>query len=389
MEPFSGEMRERVIKTNDSGPISCNRAARRRGCRRRRSPPCPTRPRERRRCGAGGPRRRRCRRSSARWCRPSPWRAPPGARSGRRCRAACRRPSRGRRQDPVHAEAAQALVDAGELLGSEEAPQVELVEIIDHVDVPDGEDAVAGGRQGFQVRPLGDVVDDDRGVLGLNSPLRERIHSVVAASKLAAEAGVAQFAQVDECPLPARQAGVLEPGGGRLGARAQHDEPQVRAGLPMPGQLEPHHRPAAQGGAVHGIAQMASDKDQVLHVRELYIFVASAPRAAGAIMNAQSKTLVIAGGVRTAFGHFASALSDFQPVDLMAETVKASLSRSRLAPEAVDGLLLGWVGQSFSAPTSRASALSRPACPRPPRPSPSTTTASPPSRRSPPPAASS
>lgn len=75
-------------------------------------------------------------------------------------------------------------------------------------------------------------------------------------------------------------------------------------------------------------------------------------------MHSQSKTIVIAGGARTPIGHFASTLSNIRPTDLLVDAVKATLSRAKLAPEAVDGLLAGWVGQSFSAPNiARVAAL--------------------------------
>ncbi|MEK7382696.1 MAG: thiolase family protein [Elusimicrobiota bacterium] len=67
-------------------------------------------------------------------------------------------------------------------------------------------------------------------------------------------------------------------------------------------------------------------------------------------MKSQSKTLVVAGGARTAIGHFASSLTDIPPADLLVNAVQATLSRSKLPSEAVDGLLVGWVAQSFSAP---------------------------------------
>ena len=75
-------------------------------------------------------------------------------------------------------------------------------------------------------------------------------------------------------------------------------------------------------------------------------------------MNSQSKTIVIAGGARTVIGHFAGALADIPPTDLMVDAVQATLSRAKLSPETVDGILLGWVGQSFSAPNiARVAAL--------------------------------
>lgn len=75
-------------------------------------------------------------------------------------------------------------------------------------------------------------------------------------------------------------------------------------------------------------------------------------------MNSRSKTIVVAGGARTVIGHFAGALSGVSPTDLLVDAVKATLSRSKLPPEQVDGLLAGWVGQTFSAPNiARVAAL--------------------------------
>ncbi len=67
-------------------------------------------------------------------------------------------------------------------------------------------------------------------------------------------------------------------------------------------------------------------------------------------MFAQSKKIVLCTGTRTPIGHFSSALSSLKPEDLMKMAVEALLSRSKLPKEAVDGLIVGWVGQNFSAP---------------------------------------
>ncbi|MBI4060266.1 MAG: thiolase family protein [Elusimicrobia bacterium] len=67
-------------------------------------------------------------------------------------------------------------------------------------------------------------------------------------------------------------------------------------------------------------------------------------------MNARSETLVVAGGARTAIGHISRSLSALRPEELMVDAITAALSRSKLPKEKVDGVLVGWVGQSFSAP---------------------------------------
>jgi acetyl-CoA C-acetyltransferase len=67
-------------------------------------------------------------------------------------------------------------------------------------------------------------------------------------------------------------------------------------------------------------------------------------------MHAESKKIVLCTGARTPIGHFSSALATKKPEDLMKMAVDAVVSRGKLPKEAVDGLIVGWVGQSFSAP---------------------------------------
>ncbi len=75
-------------------------------------------------------------------------------------------------------------------------------------------------------------------------------------------------------------------------------------------------------------------------------------------MNAKSETIVIAGGARTAIGHISRSLSGLKPEDLMVDAIQATLSRAKLSKDKVDGVLVGWVGQSFSAPNiARVAAL--------------------------------
>ncbi len=75
-------------------------------------------------------------------------------------------------------------------------------------------------------------------------------------------------------------------------------------------------------------------------------------------MNAQSKTVVVAGGARTPFGHLARSLSPVPPEDLLVMALQAAVGRAKLPKEAVDGVIAGWVGQAFSAPNiARVAAL--------------------------------
>ena len=75
-------------------------------------------------------------------------------------------------------------------------------------------------------------------------------------------------------------------------------------------------------------------------------------------MNAKSETIVIAGGARTAIGHLSRSLSGIKAEDLMVDAIKATLSRANLPKDKIDGVLVGWVGQAFSAPNiARVAAL--------------------------------
>ena len=75
-------------------------------------------------------------------------------------------------------------------------------------------------------------------------------------------------------------------------------------------------------------------------------------------MNAQNKTIVVAGGARTPIGHISRSLAGLKPEELMVDAIETTLSRAKLSKEAVDGLMVGWVGQSFTAPNiARVAAL--------------------------------
>ncbi|MBI3548763.1 MAG: thiolase family protein [Elusimicrobia bacterium] len=75
-------------------------------------------------------------------------------------------------------------------------------------------------------------------------------------------------------------------------------------------------------------------------------------------MQAFSKKIVICGGARTPIGHISRSLAEQNPQDLMKMAVDAVLERTKLPKDAVDGLVVGWVGQSFDAPNlARVTAL--------------------------------
>lgn len=69
-------------------------------------------------------------------------------------------------------------------------------------------------------------------------------------------------------------------------------------------------------------------------------------------------SIVLSGGARTPIGHFARSLSGLRSEELMVLALEAALSKTRVAKENVDGLIVGCVGQSFSAPNvARVAAL--------------------------------
>jgi acetyl-CoA C-acetyltransferase len=67
-------------------------------------------------------------------------------------------------------------------------------------------------------------------------------------------------------------------------------------------------------------------------------------------MKATDKKIVICGGVRTPIGHLAKSLAGFLPEDLMELAIRGVLNKTSLYPHAVDGVLVGWVGQGSHAP---------------------------------------
>ncbi|NNN06569.1 MAG: thiolase family protein [Elusimicrobia bacterium] len=75
-------------------------------------------------------------------------------------------------------------------------------------------------------------------------------------------------------------------------------------------------------------------------------------------MNASSKTIVVAGGARTPIGHLSRSLSGLTADALLVDALVATMERSRLPKDAVDGVIAGWVGQGFQAPNiARVAAL--------------------------------
>lgn len=68
------------------------------------------------------------------------------------------------------------------------------------------------------------------------------------------------------------------------------------------------------------------------------------------MMDIKPRKIVLCGGVRTPFGHVAKSLSSLMPEDLMQIAIKGILSRTSLYPHAVDGVIVGWVGQGSHAP---------------------------------------
>ena len=64
----------------------------------------------------------------------------------------------------------------------------------------------------------------------------------------------------------------------------------------------------------------------------------------------QEKRIVLCSGIRTPIGHLSRSLSHIPPEHLIKETIITLLSHTSLYPHAVDGMMLGWVGQGSHAP---------------------------------------
>lgn len=67
-------------------------------------------------------------------------------------------------------------------------------------------------------------------------------------------------------------------------------------------------------------------------------------------MKSQDKKIVVCGGMRTPIGHISRSLSHLQAPALMQLAVEAALKKTGVKKENVDGLIVGWVGQDFTAP---------------------------------------
>jgi acetyl-CoA C-acetyltransferase len=67
-------------------------------------------------------------------------------------------------------------------------------------------------------------------------------------------------------------------------------------------------------------------------------------------MKPRDVKIVLCGGIRTAIGHFAKSLTAVSPEHLLMLTINGLLAKTKLYPQAVDGLMAGWVGQGSHAP---------------------------------------
>jgi acetyl-CoA C-acetyltransferase len=67
-------------------------------------------------------------------------------------------------------------------------------------------------------------------------------------------------------------------------------------------------------------------------------------------MKARETKIVLCGGIRTPIGHLAKSLSHVSPEHLMTLTINGLLAQTTLYPHAVDGVMVGWVGQGSHAP---------------------------------------
>ncbi|MBI4057606.1 MAG: thiolase family protein [Elusimicrobia bacterium] len=75
-------------------------------------------------------------------------------------------------------------------------------------------------------------------------------------------------------------------------------------------------------------------------------------------MQAYPKKIVLCGGVRTPIGHIAKSLAHFSAEELLKTTFQELIKRVALDPDKISGVVVGCVGQSFSAPNiARVAAL--------------------------------
>jgi len=67
-------------------------------------------------------------------------------------------------------------------------------------------------------------------------------------------------------------------------------------------------------------------------------------------MKPREVKVVLCGGIRTPIGHFAKSLASVSPEHLMTLAINGLLAKTTLYPHAVDGVMVGWVGQGSHAP---------------------------------------
>ena len=67
-------------------------------------------------------------------------------------------------------------------------------------------------------------------------------------------------------------------------------------------------------------------------------------------MKVRDTKVVLCGGIRTPIGHIAKSLATVSPEHLMTTVINALLAKTTLYPHAVDGVMVGWVGQGSHAP---------------------------------------
>ncbi len=67
-------------------------------------------------------------------------------------------------------------------------------------------------------------------------------------------------------------------------------------------------------------------------------------------MKVRNSKVVLCGGIRTPIGHLAKSLATVSPEHLMTTTINGLLQKTTLYPHAVDGVMVGWVGQGSHAP---------------------------------------
>jgi acetyl-CoA C-acetyltransferase len=67
-------------------------------------------------------------------------------------------------------------------------------------------------------------------------------------------------------------------------------------------------------------------------------------------VKAKETKIVLCGGIRTPIGHLAKSLAKVSPEHLMTITINGLLAKTTLYPHAVDGVMVGWVGQGSHAP---------------------------------------